>query len=112
MAYESLSLDDYKTQFYDAGAAHVLIDVRTDEEYAEYHIPGAVHLPLDDLSQHMAQIEALAGDDNKPVVLACRTGMRSAMAAEIIRYHGLSGLKLYNLEKGSQGWKKRGWPTE
>ncbi len=110
MSYEDLSLDDYKTQYYDTDADHVLIDVRTDEEYKEFHLPNAVHIPLDTIAASLQQVRDLAGE--KPVVLVCRSGGRSAMAAEALLGAGLNDVRLYNLDGGSLGWKNRGWEVE
>lgn len=110
MSYQDLSLDDYKNDYFDAEAPHVLIDVRTDEEYDEFHLPNAIHIPLNTVSGQLEQIRNLAGD--KPIVLVCRSGGRSAMAAELLWDAGLKELPLFNLDGGSLGWKKRGWTVE
>jgi rhodanese-related sulfurtransferase len=110
MSYQDLSLDDYKANYYDTDSAHVLIDVRTDEEFNEFHLPNAVHIPLDDIGDAVEQVRELAGD--KPVVLVCRSGMRSAMAAQTLLSEGLDDVTLFNLDGGSLGWKNRGWEVE
>jgi rhodanese-related sulfurtransferase len=110
MSYQDLSLDDYKKNYFDADVPHVLIDVRTDEEYEEFHLPNTIHIPLNTVGAQIEQIRNLAGD--KPVVLVCRSGGRSAMAAEILFDGGLKEVPLFNLDGGSQGWKNRGWAVE
>ncbi len=65
----------------EAGA--LLLDVRSPEEYAEGHIEGAVNIPVDDLPRRMAELPA-----GRPIVVYCRSGMRSARAAEALRAAG------------------------
>ncbi|MBC8098338.1 MAG: rhodanese-like domain-containing protein [Armatimonadetes bacterium] len=102
----SLEQDDYKTRFYAGGAAHLLLDVRTLEEYETVRIPGALLIPLDELPERIAEIPTTA-----PIVLVCRSGMRSQMAAQFLRHAGLGDVTLYNLEGGTQAWARRGWET-
>jgi rhodanese-related sulfurtransferase len=105
--YLSLEVDDYKQQFKDAGAGHLLLDVRTLEEYEEVRIPGAVNIPLDELSDRVAEVPT-----DQPIVLVCRSGMRSIMGAQVLRYAGLNAVTLYNLEGGTKAWVSKGWQTE
>lgn len=56
----------------------LLIDVRTSSEYAAGHIEGAINIPLDSLAD---RIQAVAGTDkDRPILLYCRSGRRSAIA--------------------------------
>ena len=57
-----------------------IIDVRTEEEFAQGHVPGAVLLPVQTLRQHMDQVPS-----DKPVLLLCRTGHRAQAAYEMIK---------------------------
>jgi rhodanese-related sulfurtransferase len=65
------------------GADHLLIDVRTPEEFAAGYIDGAVNIPVDVIGQSLNRIPT-----DQPVVLYCRSGNRSAQAAEILRQAG------------------------
>ena len=58
----------------------VILDVRTPEEYAERHIPNARLLTLDAIDE--ATAVAAAPDKDEPVLVYCRTGVRSAEAAQ------------------------------
>lgn len=69
--------------FIDRGA--VIIDVRTYEEFASGHIKGAKNIPLQIISGKLAEIIKL----NKPVIVCCRSGMRSAQAASILKAQGI-----------------------
>ena len=55
-----------------SGAAPVVIDVRTSEEYASGHIPGALNIPFDQVAQRIFEIEARHG-----VALYCMVGPRA-----------------------------------
>jgi len=63
----------------------VLLDVRTEEEYILGHIPDSLLLPLGDLAD---TVEAEIPEKSTPVFVHCRTGGRSAQAAEILRELG------------------------
>jgi rhodanese-related sulfurtransferase len=81
----------------------VLVDVRTPEEFAAGHIAGAVNLPLDGFDP-----KALPREAGKETVLYCRSGRRSAAAAEQIVAAGLSPTR--QLEGGILSWEAAGLP--
>lgn len=62
----------------------LLLDVRTPEEFAEKHLPGAINIPLDQLESRLVDV----GPMDKPVVVYCRTGRRSGQAAELLQKVG------------------------
>lgn len=62
-----------------SGDPVTVVDVRTAEEYAEKHIPGAILLPNDDISDTQP---ALLPDLDAEILVYCRSGRRSALAAE------------------------------
>ncbi len=78
------------------GERFQLIDVRTPQEYAEGHIPGAMNLPME---QAEARIDDLQRKD--PVVLVCQSGRRANMTCELLKNHH-DGLTV--LEGGTQAW--------
>lgn len=61
----------------------VIVDVRTPQEYAAYHIPRSILCPLDQLPGLMTQFQV--SDD---LVIVCEHGIRSAMAAQYLAAHG------------------------
>lgn len=63
----------------------ILIDVRTPKEYAQGNVSGSQNIPLDDIDGKLKKIKAL----NKPIVLVCASGMRSARATSILKQNGL-----------------------
>jgi len=84
----------------DGGAQ--LVDVRAEHEWAAGHLPGATHLPLDELNERAVEI-----DKDRPVVLYCRGGNRSTMAAAALADAGYDAAKL---SEGIVGWDEAGLP--
>jgi rhodanese-related sulfurtransferase len=81
-----------------------LIDVRADHEWDTGRIPGAKHVPLAELAERTGEI-----DDDRPVVLYCRGGNRSTMAADALADAGYDASKL---SEGIVGWAEAGLPLE
>lgn len=69
--------------FMDKGA--VIIDVRSPGEFRDGHIKGSKNIPLDIISSKINEIKKL----NKPVIVCCRSGMRSAQANSILKGNGI-----------------------
>jgi rhodanese-related sulfurtransferase len=65
-----------------------LVDVRTADEYATKHLDGAVNVPVDQVTTHDF------GGKDKPLVLYCAKGHRSAQAAEVLRSSGYTHVYL------------------
>jgi rhodanese-related sulfurtransferase len=81
-----------------------LVDVRAEHEWEAGRIAAATHLPLDELAERAGEI-----DRDRPVVLYCRGGNRSAMAAEALAAAGYDAAKL---SEGIVGWSEAGLPLE
>ncbi len=79
-----------------------LIDVRTDEEWAGGRIPGAVHLPMD-------QVVARLDEIPDRVVCVCAVGGRSAQVTQFLNSRGREAV---NLDGGTHGWAETGRPIE
>jgi len=92
----------------DAGQA-VMIDVREPNEYVEVHAKGVRLIPVNSVMNEVKQIRDFAGD--KEVLFICRSGQRSALAAEFAVAAGLDGVALSNVEGGTQAWVAAGLPT-
>lgn len=88
----------------DSGSAPVLLDVRTPEEHAEGHIPGARLYPLDDLRGLLGEVRDLLGrpEGAAPVVVYCGVGYRSYHATKIL---GRAGYRALNLGGGFTSWE-------
>ncbi len=95
---------EYQAQFSVAKADHLLLDVRTPEEFASGHIPGAVNISVDMLASRLSEIPT-----NQPVIVYCRSGNRSATASNILAEAGYSSI--YDLG-GIVAWEAAGLPVE
>jgi rhodanese-related sulfurtransferase len=62
----------------------LLLDVRTREEFASGHVNGALNIPLQELAH---RTQELSGAD-RSIVVYCRSGGRSASAAQLLRRQG------------------------
>ena len=104
--YTDIDSEAYREQFgnRDSGE-YQLIDVREEEEYAAAHIPGTINIPL---SEFPARIDEIS--EESPVFLVCNTGVRSSQAALFLA--GMGYEDLYNLEDGTKGCMKKGYPVE
>lgn len=76
--YENITPQEAKA-IMDRESGYVILDVRTQEEYDEGHIPGAQLLPLDDIA---ARAEEALPDKGQMLLVYCRSGRRSKQAAE------------------------------
>lgn len=98
---ERISPQDYQSDFLANSSDHVLIDVRTPGEFADGYIEGAINLNVETLESNLDQIPR-----DKPVVLYCRSGNRSAVAADILESAGFT--EIYDLG-GIIDWAAAGY---
>jgi rhodanese-related sulfurtransferase len=70
---------DYKARFLDGKEKHTLVDVRTAEEFSSGYIPGAINIAVHELGGKLNKIPK-----DKPVVVYCRSGNRSAHAVSTL----------------------------
>ncbi len=82
-----------------------VLDVRSPEEYAAGHVPGAVNIPYDQMASRVAEVPK-----DKDVVLYCRSGRRAAIAAEVLAGQGYE--RLQHLEGDIVAWVEQGRPVE
>ena len=68
---------------------YVLLDVREDYERSEFNV-GGVHIPLGDL---MASLDKLAPHKNDEIIVYCRSGKRSGMAAQLLAQSGFDNVR-------------------
>lgn len=66
----------------------VLLDVRSPEEFADRHLDGALNIPVQTLAVRLADLP----DKQRPIVVYCRSGARSARAAELLRQAGYASV--------------------
>ena len=83
----------------------VLIDVRTPEEFAAGHIPGALNIPYDELPARLHELEGRQGDE---VVVYCRTGRRAKIAEDALTEAGFAFVR--DLEGHMVAWTAADYP--
>ncbi|MGB3466767.1 MAG: rhodanese-like domain-containing protein [Cyclobacteriaceae bacterium] len=94
---EEITVQELK-EWQDQGKDFQLIDVRETDEYEEANMDGKL-IPLGTVEQHTEEIAK-----DKPVVVHCRSGKRSANAIAVLqRDHGYDNL--YNLKGGILAWQ-------
>lgn len=88
------------------------VDVREPGEWAQGHVPGAVHAPRGLLEFHADPASPMFKPElaDKRLVVYCASGGRSALAAKTLQDMGYEGVA--NLAGGFTGWKAGGKPTE
>ncbi len=88
-----------------ANGTHQIVDVREPEEWAGGHMPGALFIPLAELSTRTGDL-----DRAKPVITVCRSGQRSLVAVEILQRAGFT--EVASMEGGMIAWAEAGHPIE
>jgi len=91
----------------EAGDAPVVLDVRSEGEFAGGHIPGAVNIPHDQLA---TRIDELPTDHATPIVVHCERGGRAQAATETLQAAGFT--QLIDLEGDMSGWREGDHPVE
>ncbi|WP_240550143.1 rhodanese-like domain-containing protein [Candidatus Roseilinea sp. NK_OTU-006] len=86
----------------DAGA--FMLDVREPFEYAEYHMPGAVLIPLGELTGRLNEVPK-----DRPVVVVCRSGNRSQVGRNILKQAGFTAVT--SMDGGMRAWRNAGLPV-
>jgi len=81
-----------------------VVDVRWQNEWDAGHLEGAMHIPIDELDDRLDEL-----DRTQPVVTVCRSGSRSASAAEQLR---AEGFEADNLDGGLLGWVNERLPFD
>lgn len=87
-----------------------LIEVLGPETFAEFHLPGAVNVPVDDTFE--AGIQTAVPDKNKTVVVYCRDIECHASAKASRRMEALGYSNVLEYHNGKDGWRAAGLPVE
>jgi rhodanese-related sulfurtransferase len=90
----------------DAGEKFLLVDVREDNEWAQGHLPNAVHLSRGIIER---DIEQRVPDTNTKMILYCGGGFRSALVADNLQKMGYTNVE--SMDGGWKGWLSAGLPT-
>ncbi|HUI46809.1 MAG TPA: rhodanese-like domain-containing protein [Nitrospirota bacterium] len=77
----------------------MILDVRTNKEYEQGHIPGSVHVQLSEIGDKVKKLKK-----DKELVVYCQNGNRGIWA--IKRLMGMGYKNLYNLKGGYNAWKR------
>lgn len=101
-----MNIDQYK-QMKAAGQAHLLIDVREDNEWMAGHAAGAVHLGKGIIER---DIESAVPLKDATLVLYCGGGYRSALAGDALRLMGYTNV--ISLDGGWRAYQSSGLPVE
>jgi len=85
----------------------VLLDVRSPEEYAEGHVPGAINISHTKIKDNLAQ---LLNHKNDTIIVYCRSGHRAGIAKTILVKNGFT--KIRHLSGDMNGWYDAKLPIE
>lgn len=88
-----------------ANQGALVLDVRTDDQYAAGHIIDARHIASADLE---GSLDSLRKYKEKPVIVVCETGFTSAAAARLLKARGFG--KVVNLKGGLAAWRQENLP--
>jgi len=103
-ALEAVSREDLVARLHD-GLVTVL-DVRSEDEFALGHLPGALNIPLAELERRLAELPA-----NREVIAYCR-GPYCVLSFEAVASLRARGYVVHRLEDGYPEWKAAGLPIE
>jgi rhodanese-related sulfurtransferase len=81
------------------------LDVRTQEEWDEFHIPNTTLIPLNELESRLAELP-----DNEEIVVVCRSGNRSQSGRDILLNNGFE--QATSMAGGVTEWRSKGYPIE
>lgn len=70
----------------------LVLDLRTLQEFEGGHLDGAHLMPVHELEDRLGEVERLAGEKTRPIVVYCRSGARSAHAAQILDRAGYTAV--------------------
>jgi rhodanese-related sulfurtransferase len=84
----------------------LVVDVCSAQEFAAGHVPGAKHIPLDQLKD---QLPLWAKDKNQPLILVCASGMRSRSAVAAAKKLGYA--QALSLTGGLKAWREASQPV-
>ena len=83
----------------------VVVDVREENEYLKGHIVNSIHVPMSYLNERLKELEKYK---DKPIIVGCRSGQRSAQACATLKKHGFESV--YNLTGGVMAWQSDNLP--
>ena len=87
--YEQITAEDAK-KIMDSGEEHIILDTREQDEFDEGHIPGAILIPYTEIEN---KAEEMLPDKDAQILVYCRSGRRSKIAAESLTKLGYTNVK-------------------
>ena len=87
--YEQITPEKAK-KIMDSGEEHIILDTREQDEFDEGHIPGAILIPYTEIE---SKAEEMLPDKDKLILVYCRSGRRSKIAAESLAKLGYTNVK-------------------
>lgn len=87
--YEQITPEEAK-KIMDSGEEHIILDTREQDEFDEGHIPGAILIPYTEIEN---KAEEMLPDKDKLILVYCRSGRRSKIAAESLSKLGYTNVK-------------------
>ena len=87
--YEQITPQEAK-RIMDSGEEHIILDTREQDEFDEGHIPGAILIPYTEIEN---KAEEMLPDNDKLILVYCRSGRRSKIAAESLTKLGYTNIK-------------------
>ena len=87
--YQQITQEEAK-KIMDSGAPHIVLDVREQDEFDEGHIPNAILIPYTEID---AKAEGILTDKDAQILVYCRSGRRSKIAAESLVNLGYTNVK-------------------
>ena len=87
--YEQITAEETK-KIMDSGEEHIILDTREQDEFDEGHIPGAILIPYTEIEN---KAEEMLPDKDKLILVYCRSGRRSKIAAESLAKLGYTNVK-------------------
>ena len=95
---KTMKVDELKSIIGDSN--YQLIDVRTPVEFREHHIKGFKNIPMNEMKHRQSELQ-----QDKKIVLICRSGGRSNTVARMLSKQGYENL--FNVRGGVSAWKKK-----
>ena len=87
--YVNITAEEAK-QIMDSEEGYIILDVRTQEEYDQVHIPGATQISHEEIAE---KAEEVLTDKEQLILVYCRSGRRSKIAAEALVELGYTNIK-------------------
>ena len=101
---------DTLEQWLDEERDVTLVEVLAPDQYREFHLPGAINVPLsDDFEQ---RIQEAVPDQDQPIVVYCYNQACTASPTAAHKMDELGYRKVYDYEAGKMDWKEAGLPVE